>query len=94
MTNFPNVTIPYNEDKYVEFNRMIFLNEDTATIQGFCRVTGDPYSLTVHRVDWEEYAKGILPAGDCFPNMSADDLDLVICGTTQKGFRILSGLEN
>lgn len=92
--NNTTIEIPYNGDKYVEFNRMIFLKEDTATIKGFCRVTGEPYSLTVSRVDWDEYTKGILPAGDCFPNMSADDLDLVICGTTQKGFRILSGLEN
>jgi len=88
------VNIPYNADRYVDFGRMIFIKEDKATIQGFCRVTGEPYSLIVKLVEWNEYTKGILPAGDCFRNLNADELDLVICGTSQRGFRILSGLEN
>jgi len=70
--------------KFKEMGRLIVMSDcgQVAEIKGFCKTTGEPYSIPVWYKDWKKYTEGTLPATECFLYLNAADLYLVITGST------------
>jgi hypothetical protein len=58
-----------------------FVDGKIAQIKGFCKITGNPYSVFVWHKDWMKYAKGIYSSDQCFPYLSESDRNIIVTGT-------------
>lgn len=63
---------------------------DTVTLSGPCFVTKKLYSVTVKATQLQNYLNGAF-AQNAFPNLSAEDREFLISGTSPEGWKILFG---
>jgi|GWRWMinimDraft_13_1066021.scaffolds.fasta_scaffold16931_1 hypothetical protein len=72
--------------KFKEMGRLIVTSDcgQLAFIDGFCKISGERYSVTVWYNDWRKYAKGVYSAADCFPYLPESDLDIIITGIIER----------
>lgn len=63
-------------------------DEGVVEIHKNCVVTGEPYSVTVRKDDYESWKRGTL-AQNAFPYLSRGDREFIISGTSPKGWDTL-----
>ena len=72
--------------------RKIINGDGTITLFGPCAVTGEKYEVTVKEEELKQYEAGEY-AQNAFPNLSADDREFLISGTSPEGWRLTFGPE-
>lgn len=77
---------------YKQIGRLIVENGESEwiDIKRPCVVTGEPYSVSVRRTDWNEWKGGKL-AQLAFPYLSREDREFIISGTSPQGWEELFG---
>tara|TARA_R110001606_G_scaffold399159_1_gene581150 strand:+ start:5036 stop:5299 length:264 start_codon:yes stop_codon:yes gene_type:complete len=69
--------------------KIIYLDDDYAKIRGNCRVTGSEYQTKKFPiVDYIKYQSGKL-IQESLPDLSADDREFIISGTTPKAWDVM-----
>ena len=62
----------------------------TYTFTGPCRVTGKPYTLTIHGSELFDLNQG-LPVQDALRSLDADQREFVMSGTSPEGWKKIFG---
>ena len=68
--------------QFKEMGRLVVTSDcgQLAIVDGFCKISGERYSVIVWKADWRKYAEGVYSAADCFPYLPQSELDIIITG--------------
>ena len=69
------------------------LADGKAKVTGPCFVTGKPHSVICDQVGLFRYMGGYGKVQDCFPDMSTDNREFLISGTSPEGWKEMFGEE-
>ena len=72
------------------YDQMVIEAGDEVMVSGPCHVTGKQYSVTVSRDGYYAWRQGRL-IQDALPNVSKEDREFLISGTSPEGWREMFG---
>ena len=68
-----------------------FNTDGTVTLSGPCIVTKKEYSVTVPEVGYRQWATGNALIQEALPDVSKDDREFLISGTSPEGWTLMFG---